>query len=144
MEDEKAFQGDKLTESEEKLVKPKEGTSTSQRKHIQGEGAKKLHEEMSGQGKQHHERAPKKESMSEEESLAQWKKQQGKEGKAEDIPSWLKGGARKKWKNASPDEKVKMKLAHQRSEAQKKRKNKAILRLCTQFPRMASGGKNPH
>ena len=129
MEDEKAFQGDKLTESEEKLVKPKEGTSTSQRKHIQGEGAKKLHEEMSGQGKQHHERAPKKESMSEEESLAQWKKQQGKEGKAEDIPSWLKGGARKKWKNASPDEKVKMKLAHQRSEAQKKRKNKAIIEL---------------
>ena len=129
MEDEKAFQGDELTESEEKLVKPKEGTPTSQRKHIQGEGAKQLHEEMGGQGKQHHEREPKTESMTEEESLAQWKKQQGKDGKKDEIPKWLKGGAKRKWENASIDEKVSMKLRHQRSEAQKKRKTKSIIEL---------------
>ena len=132
MEDEEAFQGDKLTESEEKLVKPKEGTPTSQRKHIQGEGAKKLHEEMGGQGKQHHERALKTESMTEEESLAQWKKQQGKDGEKDgkkEIPKWLKGGARRKWENASADEKVNMLRSHSRSESQKKRKTKSIIEL---------------
>ena len=137
MEDERHFSGDKLTPAEEKLVKPKktkEGKrvpSTSARTHFQGEGAKKLYEELGGQGLQHAKRT-RQAGMSEEEALEERKKQQGLSGKKESkppkliAPSHFTGGAKVKWEKSDQKGREAMEKKYKRSQAHKK---KSIIEL---------------
>ena len=126
MEDDKKFGGEKLTDAEEKLVKPK--NTPSKREYLQGEGAKELHEEMGGEGRQLGEQARQSRQRTEEEAMEAFRKRaedekRKRQGKA---PKWAKGGAKAKWEKADQKGRDAMEKKYRRSQAHK---NKSIIEL---------------